>query len=97
MSLDDIHPVDDLSQITMRALVDRLQRSTTAEQLIYRETELDEMWRLADIALAEAERNRGADRERLRRIKDAVMRAHDLVGVDMQPRAAADILRALDP
>jgi hypothetical protein len=96
MSLDDIHAVDDLSQITMRALIDRLRRSTTAEQLIYRETELDEMWRLADIALAEAERKRGADRERLRRIKDAVMRAHDLVGVDMQPRAAADILRALN-
>ena len=96
MSLDDIHDVDDYSQITVRALIDRLQRSTSPEQLIYRETELDEMWRLTDIALAEAERNRSPDRALLARIKDAVMQAHDLVGVDGQPFAAADVLRTLD-
>ena len=96
MSLDDIHDVDDYSQITVRAMIERLQRSTSPEQLIYRETELDEMWRLADVALAEAERSRSPDCERLARIKDAIVQAHDLVGVDGQPLAAADVLRALE-
>ncbi|MBB3927399.1 hypothetical protein GGR43_003128 [Sphingobium jiangsuense] len=92
MDLDDIHDVDDYSDATLRAMIDRLERSTTEEQFIYRETELDEMWRLVDIRLIQAE---GEERAALLVLKEAIMRAHDLVGMEGKPMDAARLLRAL--
>lgn len=93
--LDDIHDIDDLSDIAIAAMTDRLERSVTPEHFVYRETELDEMWRLVDMALLGAG---SADaRARLARLKAAVMRAHDLVGVDGLPREAAEALRSGQP
>lgn len=90
--LDDIHDVDDYTQITIRALIDRIERSTTPEQFIYRETELDEMWRLVDIRLRHAE---GAERTSLEALRKAIVAAHDLIGMDEKPAEAAQALRAL--
>lgn len=92
MDLDDIHDVDDYSDATLRAMIDRLERSTTEEQFIYRETELDEMWRLVDIRLTQAE---GEERAALLVLKEAIIRAHDLVGMEGKPMDAARLLRAL--
>lgn len=92
VDLDDIHDVDDYSDATLRAMIDRLERSTTEEQFIYRETELDEMWRLVDIRLTQAE---GEERAALLVLKEAIMRAHDLVGMEGKPMDAARLLRAL--
>ncbi|GLT00801.1 hypothetical protein GCM10007897_21910 [Sphingobium jiangsuense] len=92
VDLDDIHDVDDYSDATLRAMIDRLERSTTEEQFIYRETELDEMWRLVDIRLIQAE---GEERAALLVLKEAIMRAHDLVGMEGKPMDAARLLRAL--
>jgi len=92
VDLDDIHNVDDYSDATLRAMIDRLERSTTEEQFIYRETELDEMWRLVDIRLTQAE---GEERAALLVLKEAIMRAHDLVGMEGKPMDAARLLRAL--
>jgi hypothetical protein len=89
--LDDIHDIDDFSDIALQAMIDRLERSTTLEHFVYRETELDELWRVVDMALLDA--GDAEARGRLARLKGAVMRAHDLVGVDGQPRAAAQVLR----
>ncbi|OYW88366.1 MAG: hypothetical protein B7Z20_02710 [Sphingobium sp. 32-64-5] len=92
MELDDIHEVSDYAQLSRQAMIERLERSTTEEQFIYRETELDEMWRLVDIRLTQAE---GQEREALLHLKSAIMRAHDLVGVEGKPLDAARQLRAL--
>ena len=93
MNLDDIHAVDDLLEATMRAMADRLERSTTAEHYIYRETELDEMWRLVDIRLMGAQREQHLDRALLASVKTGIMQAHDLVGVEREPVQAAYALR----
>lgn len=90
--LDDIHDVDDYSELTIRAMIDRLERSTTPEQFIYRETELDEMWRLVDIRIRIAD---GAEKAALEDMRGAIVRAHDLVGMEGQPLDAANELRAI--
>lgn len=95
MNLDDIHPVDDLSEITVRAAVDRLRRSTTHEQFIFREIELDEMWRIVDLALQNPQC--AANAGPLANIRAAIMAAHDLVGVDLRPAEAAAALEAALP
>ena len=87
MDLDDILEADACDRATVSKLVDRLRGSRTPEQLIYRETELDELWRLVEAAVRQTAEP-GA-RERLTRLRDAVEAAHDLVGVEQRPEAAA--------
>lgn len=92
MQLDEIHQIDDLTPAALLVLVQRIERSRTPEQLIYREAELDEVWRLlGNHAGAHPE----MAPERLAELKAAVMAAHDLVGVDENPKAAAERLRAV--
>ena len=93
MDLDDILPVENFSDLTIQTLADRLQRTRTAEQCIYRETELDEVWRLIDIAVRSGDPDGLRDNETLRLMRDAVHRAHDLVGMDNKPLEAAAALR----
>ena len=96
MSLDDIHDIDDHSEITMKAMIARLRASRTEEQFVYRETELDEMWRIVDIAIRRADQD-PAELDRLREIRAAIERSHDLVGMELQPIAAAQALEAILP
>lgn len=93
MDLDDILPIENFSDLTIQTLADRLQRTKTAEQCIYRETELDELWRLIDIAARSGDPDGVRDSETLRRMRDAVHRAHDLVGMESKPIEAAAALR----
>jgi site-specific recombinase XerC len=93
LDLDDILPVENFSDLTIQTLADRLQRTRTAEQCIYRETELDEVWRLIDIAVRSGDPDGLRDNETLRLMRDAVHRAHDLVGMDNKPLEAAAALR----
>ena len=88
--LDQVHDVDDYFEVTIQAMIDRLERSTSHEQFVYRETELDEMWRVVDIELKQA---RSGDQERLNELRAIIMHAHDLVGVEGEPLKAADVLR----
>lgn len=92
MDLDDILPVENFSDLTIQALADRLQRTVGAEQCIYRESELDELWRLIDIAL-KTDNEDFYDVEKLRHLRNLVHKAHDLVGMENRPRAAAEVLR----
>lgn len=89
VDLDEILAVENFSDRTVQILSDRLQRSCTEEHCIYREIELDELWRLLDIAAEDG----AHDVERLRHMRDIVHRAHDLVGMDGKPQEAARILR----
>jgi hypothetical protein len=94
MDLDDIHEVNEYSEMTLRAMIARLRKSRGPEQCIYRETELDEMWRIVDIAL----RNANSDTaDTLNQLRTAIMTAHDLVGMDEKPLEAAAALEAILP
>jgi hypothetical protein len=93
VDLDDVLPVENFSDLTIQALVDRLGRTKTAEQCIYRESELDELWRLVDIAVSAGDPDGARDSEKLRQMRGAIHRAHDLVGMDGKPKEAAEALR----
>jgi hypothetical protein len=96
---DELHDVPDCAAPTLQALAARLEASDTEMQLVYRETELDELWRWADVALAQAQRDRRS-RDALAHwaeVRAEIMRIHDLVGIDTDLAAAAQGLRALAP
>lgn len=95
LDLDSIAPVENFSDLTIQTLADRLQRSRTDEQCIYRECELDELWRLIDIAVRNGDPDGLRSGEQLRRMQQAVHRAHDLAGMECKPGEAAAILREL--
>jgi hypothetical protein len=95
MDADVLHTVPDISRQAMLQLVERVKQSRTDEQLVYRESEIDEVWLLLDAAIAEARWVGGKAEEiaRLESFKAAVMVAHDLVAVDRDVAAAATRLR----
>ena len=95
MDLDDMCPIEDYSPETLAMLSDALDRSTSREHFIYREAELDDLWRLLDTALSEARRDsRAGERAtQLEQLRALTMRAHDLVGSDERPHEAAAVLR----
>ena len=94
MDLDDILPIENFSDLTIQVLADRMQRSSTQEQFINRESEMDELWRLLDIAVrAGADPDGLRDSEKLHMMRDLVHRAHDLVGMEGKPKEAAEVLR----
>ena len=97
IDLDVVYDIQDYSAETLAVEVDRLLGSSGPEQLIYRECELDELWRLIDLDLASFKVSGGAAAEvaRLERLRGIIMQAHDLVGVTGDPAAAAQQLRAL--
>ncbi len=91
--LDDIHEIDDWSQITIWALVDRIQKSSTFEHSVYRETEIDELWRILDIASASAVREAKPEAADLIHLKAIAMQAHDLIGMESKFAEAAELLK----
>lgn len=94
MDNDDIVPIDDFSDETLRRLVGRLEGSDTFQAGLAREVELDEVWRRVE-AEVYAARGRGAAADRVAALEalfQSVQEAHDLVG-DGKPLAAADRLR----
>ena len=80
---------------TKRSSIQRLESTRTVEQLIYREAELDEVWRFVDAALREVTKNGGSAelKEVLTALRDAVQKVHDLVGDDSDAMAAAQEMR----
>ena len=93
MDLDEILPVENFSDLTIQMLADRMQRSTTFEHFVYRESEMDELWRLLDIAVRSGDPDGLRDEEKLRSMRSIVHKAHDLVGMDGKPKEAAEVLR----
>lgn len=93
MDLDDVMPVENFSDLTIQTLAERLLRTKSAEQCIYRESELDELWRLVDIAMRAGDPDGLRDSEKLHQMRDAIHRAHDLVGMESKPVEAAEALR----
>lgn len=94
-SVDMPHTVPDMSRSVMLQLIDRIKRSRTDEHLIYRESEIDEVWLLIDAAIAEARwaGGKAAEIARMEAFKAAVMEVHDLVAVERNVATAATRLR----
>ncbi len=93
----DVNPsnvvlVEDFSEDTIENLFAHLEVSSQFEHYIYRESEMDSLWRLIDMAVrAEGQ---GPNAPRLQRVLEAAREAHDLVG-DERPLEAAKRLRTL--
>jgi hypothetical protein len=90
MDLDDVMEAQDFDRATLGTVAERLRGSRTLEQFIYREAELDEVWRLLDTAVLHA--GSLEERMRLTQLREAVVEAHDLVGAEHNPQAAANRL-----
>ncbi len=93
MDLDDILPIENFSDLTIQNLADRMQRSNSFEQYVYRESEMDELWRLLDVAVRTGDPDGLRSEEKLRMMRDIVHKAHDLVGMEGKPKEAAETLR----
>lgn len=95
MDPEQLYGINDLAIATLQMLCIRIETSTSIEQLIYRESELDEVWRLADGALADANRNCAGALEvgRIESLRALAMQVHDLLGVAEDAPAAAACLR----
>jgi hypothetical protein len=92
MDLDSLHPIPEVSRRTLEELIRRIEGSRTPEQLVYRECEIDEVWRLLGPNISNLRLPApGLQADALKR---AVLEAHDLVGVDGNVAAAAAVLRA---
>lgn len=93
--VDTPHAIPDMSRPVMLQLIERIKKSRTDEQLVYRESEIDEVWLLLDAAIAEARWAGGKSAEiaRLEAFKSAVMEVHDLIAVDRNVVTAAARLR----
>jgi hypothetical protein len=97
LDLDDLMTVSDLSANILRTMASRIEASRTVEQIVYRETELDEVWRIADLAVARARARAGerydAAPSPIAEVAALVHSAHDLIGDDEDIVAAAAELR----
>ncbi len=94
IALDDIAEIADFSDETLLEIADRLDRSTTFQEYIAREIELDEVFRRVETgikAIAEQPARR-EERARLEAVFGLVTQAHDLAG-EGKPQAAAACLR----
>jgi hypothetical protein len=90
IDLDYAQELDQLSKDRLIVLATRIGRSTTPEQLIYRELEIDQVWRLLD----QGEDVAGLAPSLQQDLTQQIEYIHDLVGVHHDARKAAATLRA---
>ncbi len=90
--------VQDYTPATLQAVIAQLERSTSVDHFVYRESELDALWSLLEVALRTARQQRApaAEVAHLERLFQAVREAHDLVAAEA-PLAAAARLREVVP
>lgn len=95
---DRIVPVENFSEDTLRNIVAHLEVSTDFEHFIYRESELDAICRLVELAIDREQGQAGEGRlERLRRLGAAARDAHDLVADEQPAQAVARLRQVLGP
>jgi hypothetical protein len=82
--------VEDFTPDTLENIIAHLEVSNQFEHFVYRESEMDSLWRLVEMAVrAEGD---GPNAPRLQRMLEAAREAHDLVA-DERPHDAANRLR----
>jgi hypothetical protein len=93
VNVEGMAEIDELSPASLREMVERIRLSNTAEQLVYRETEMDELWRLADRDV----RMNGACDARLKKVQLLIHQAHDtLANAEDGAAASASLLAAAE-
>ena len=82
-------PIHDFSPDTLLSLVERIESSSGFQHFIFREAELDDLWRQVEHALVSAQSKGRSTRDidRLRILLDCVVAAHDLVSVSKKDEA----------
>jgi hypothetical protein len=88
----NIVTVEDFSNETLQNLVTHLEVSTQFDHFIYRESELDGVCRLVEMAIKETPASDTHATRRLEEVLGAARDAHDLVA-DEKPQEAASRLR----
>ena len=96
IALDDIVDIGDFTDATLLALATRLERSSTFQEFIAREIELDELWRRLETGLKATADDPGAldVRRTLEAMFRLVWEAHDLAGEGRPSEAAARLRQA---
>lgn len=86
-------PIHDFSPDTLLSLVERIESSSGFQHFIFREAELDDLWRQVERALvhAQSDANEHRDVARLRTLLECVEAAHDLVSVSKKEEAMAQL------
>ncbi|MCY4623713.1 MAG: hypothetical protein OXC99_01705 [Chloroflexi bacterium] len=86
-------PIHDFSPDTLLSLVERIESSSGFQHFIFREAELDDLWRQVEYALVNAQSSgpEHKDIDRLRVLLDCVVAAHDLVSVSKKEEAMAQL------
>lgn len=92
MNPANIVSVDDFSNETLQNIAAHLDASTRFEHFIYRESELDGVCRLVEMAIKETPDSDTHAMRRLEQVLGAARGAHDLVA-DEKPDEAARRLR----
>jgi hypothetical protein len=93
--LNQLYEINDFSPDTIRRLAERIAETAQPEDLLYREAELDDLWRQVGTALDDAKAV-VADpltTSFLTELLALVHEVHDLVGSKNDPRRAAERLR----
>ncbi len=93
MDLNRPLPIHDFSPDTLLSLVERIESSSGFQHFIFREAELDDLWRQVEHALvgAQAGGNGNRDAERLRVLLECVEAAHDLISESKKEEALAQL------
>ena len=91
--IDRVVWMDDLSVATLIRLVERLEKTCEMEQFIFREAEMDDAYRQADMELRSAVREQLSAEviAGLDRVRSLVFRAHDQVGLGEIEGAIAEL------
>ena len=90
----DIVTVGDFSNETLQNIVEHLEVSEQFDHFIYRESELDGVCRLVEMAIKETPNSDTHAMQRLQLVQGAAQDAHDLVA-DEKPKEAAGRLRSV--
>ncbi len=90
MNLDPMHVVrvEELAPATVETVIAQIEASTTADHLVYRESELDALWSLADMAVRRSEPGAVV-------LRQLLWSAHDLVGEGRCHEAVAELRRLI--
>lgn len=93
LDLDHPLPIHDFSPDTLLSLVERIECSSGFQHFIFREAELDDLWRQVERALvgAQSDARDAANVDRLRVLLECVEAAHDLVSESKKEEAMAQL------
>ena len=101
MNEQDADQTVELEGLSLRAviqLIDRLRQTETEDQFLHREVELDDAYRHADmdLRLAEADQVGSQQISELQRVREHILKAHDLVGESNRAAAIEELDRIVE-